>query len=110
MRSTHFVVFSVLILIATSTASHQFKYGVVDELGHFNVNAAGHNHEEVKMTTSELTLNLSGITFPAPAPQGDTLNLSTLTIPGTVKCAPGYVLKGDKCRLVNLLMMQNLDA
>lgn len=62
------------------------------------------------MTTKQLTLNLSTISFPNPARQGDNLNLSAIRIPGAVKCGEGYIMKGNTCQLADLLMMQDLDA
>ena len=66
------------------------------------------------MTTAELTLNLSNIKFPDPKPQGDTLNLSSISIykSSPKKCRDGYILSADgrNCKLGNILMMLNLDA
>lgn len=109
MRSTGLILFSLLLLVVTSTPSHLFNPPTTNHLDD-TTQLPELNHELVKMTTSELTLNLSGISFPAPAPHGDNLNLSSLKIPGVVKCEAGYILKSSSCRLVDIMLMQNYDA
>ena len=67
-------------------------------------------YSQIKMTTNQLTLNLSGIGFPHPSRQGDNLNLSGIRIPGAGKCGEGYIMRGKTCQLADLLMMQDFDA
>lgn len=70
-------------------------------------------HREIRMTTRELTLNLSGISFPGPARWGDNLNFTGLSVPSVAgRCGEGYLLNREtmECKLADLLLMQNFDA
>jgi hypothetical protein len=63
-------------------------------------------------------LNLSNLKFPDPKPQGDTLNLSGISITtsssssksSTGKCQAGYTVSGNNCQLVDILIQTNLDV
>jgi hypothetical protein len=64
-------------------------------------------------------LNLSSLKFPDPKPQGDTLNLSGISITKTTtttsssdKCQKGYTVSSDgkNCELADILLQINLDA
>lgn len=69
-------------------------------------------HQVLRLTTQELTLNLTGIDFPNPAKQGDVLNISGIKFETSVstKCQQGYYFEGGSCKLADILLMQNLDS
>jgi hypothetical protein len=94
------LVFSVLLFTITTSAIHNFRTAFTESferMAHIAEEVENEVFSQLKMTTKELTLNLSGITFPGPARQGDNLNLTGLHIPGTAKCSDGYLLKGGNC-------------
>lgn len=65
-------------------------------------------------------MNLSNLKFPDPKPQGDTLNLSGISITTSTsssktssgKCKAGYTVssEGNNCQLADILLQTNLDA
>jgi phage protein U len=114
MKASNIVlILSVILLIVSTSGINSFRSAFTDSfetMAHIAEEVENQVYSQLKMTTKELTLNLSGITFPGPARQGDNLNLTGLHIPGTAKCGDGYLLKDGSCQLADLLLMQDLDA